>query len=126
MSMSLIVPAVPKSIVAVARGPTPSVATTVPRPYLSCVTRSPTESDSAGMSFQPFAGPNGDDDGEDDRRCHELVGALGADRSGCTRRQSTRSAGISSRNRDGGLVMGWPHAERTIALDRYRRRWARV
>src|SRR5690242_10400690 len=103
MSIRRIVPAVPKSIVAVARGPTPSVATTVPRPYLSWVTRSPMSRDSAGVSFQPFAGPNGDVDA-DERRFHAAVGADGAARSGWTRRQSTRSAGISSRKRDGGLL----------------------
>ena len=41
-------PADPKSMVAVARCPTPSTATTVPRPYLSCETRFPTASSSAG------------------------------------------------------------------------------
>src|SRR6476469_652955 len=126
ISISRIVPAVPKSIVAVARGPTPSVATTVPRPYLSWLTRSPTSRDSAGVSFQPFAGPNVDVDDADERRFHVEVGADGAERSGWTRRQSISSAGISSRKREGGLVIGWPHADRTIARDRYRCRWARV
>src|SRR3712207_6356828 len=41
VSISRIVPEAPKSMVAVARGPTPSVGTTVPRPYLSWLTRSP-------------------------------------------------------------------------------------
>ena len=50
------VPDEPKSIVAVARGPLPSVATTVPRPYLSWVTRSPTSSASTGASCQPRNG----------------------------------------------------------------------
>ena len=41
ISMRRTVPAEPKSIVAVARGPAPSALTTVPTPYLSWLTLSP-------------------------------------------------------------------------------------
>ena len=52
MSISRTVPALPKSIVTVARTPAPSDATTVPRPYLSWLTRSPTSRCSAGASVR--------------------------------------------------------------------------
>src|SRR3954454_10933422 len=52
MSMSRTVPEDPKSIVAVAREPTPSTVVTVPRPYLSWLTRSPTSREVVGASFQ--------------------------------------------------------------------------
>src|ERR1044072_116600 len=54
--MRRMVPDAPKSIVAVARGPVPSAATTVPRPYLSWLTRSPTARVIAGVSCQPLNG----------------------------------------------------------------------
>ena len=37
-----------------------------------------------------------------------------------------RPSGISSRNREAGLIKGWPHADRMIARDRYNRSRARV
>ena len=42
------------------------------------------------------------------------------------RRQSIRSGGMSSMNRDAGLAPGCPHAERIIARDTYSRCFARV
>ena len=48
ISIRRTLPVVPKSMVAVARCPTPSTATTVPSPYLSCETRFPTASSSTG------------------------------------------------------------------------------
>ena len=47
-SSSRLTPSVPKSTLATAFGPAPSSAMTVPSPYESCVTRSPT--DSCGMA----------------------------------------------------------------------------
>src|SRR3954454_17268897 len=138
MSIRRTLPAAPKSIVAVARGPTPSHEITVPRPYLSWLTRSPTSSFSATVSFQPL--PNDgvpDEDGEEDRRPPQVVAARGVPREpepkepkplldGSSRRQSTRSGGNSSRNREAGFIDGWPHAERVIARETYRRFLARV
>ena len=48
MSMSRTFPEAPKSMVAVARGPLPSQESTLPSPYLSCVTLSPGANSSAG------------------------------------------------------------------------------
>ena len=48
MSISRTVPFEPKSMTAVARTPLPSTLVTVPRPYLSWLTLSPTSSSSAG------------------------------------------------------------------------------
>ena len=47
------------------------------------------------------------------RGAHPLAGDDGA---GSVRRQSMSSCGISRRNRDSGLSIGWPHDERTLAL----------
>src|SRR5439155_3683341 len=106
MSISRTVPEVPKSMVAVARGPVPSVATTVPRPYLSWLTRSPTSRDNAGVSFQALAVDGAGRDGPVRPRRDAQVGALGAERIGSSRRHSMRSGGISSRKRLGGLAVG--------------------
>ena len=46
--------------------------------------------------------------------------------SASVRRQSMRSAGMSSRNRDAGFAPGCPQADRIIARDTYSRFFARV
>ena len=79
ISISRTFPDAPKSIVAVARGPTPSHEITVPRPYLSWLTRSPTSSFSATVSFQPLPNDGVDTEGEDDERRPHVVAARGPD-----------------------------------------------
>src|SRR4051812_19291799 len=142
-------------MVAVARGPTPSTATTVPRPYLSCETRLPTANSSTGPD------PSGRLPVEDDDFSPNRLAVIGADRepqpppedpppeelpkprpprppnarplmlpskelspmnppdlaSSSVRRHSTRSFGMSSRNRDAGLAPGCPQADRIIARE---------
>src|SRR5437763_13706354 len=82
MSIRRTLPAAPKSIVAVARGPTPSHEITVPRPYLSWLTRSPTSSFSATVAFQPLPNDGVPVEGVevDGRRAPQVVGARGAPR----------------------------------------------
>src|SRR5690606_7886645 len=117
----------PKSIVASALAPEPFTATTVPRPNWSCVTRSPTASDTTGLSVvrrvaKPEAPEADERERDDDSEAAtpeagpEDTGALGP-----VRFHSTWAAGISSRNREGGLYDGWPHALRRVDRVRYSR-----
>src|SRR5690606_6053074 len=57
-SSSRFVPSAPKSIFATAFGPAPSSATTVPSPYASCVTLSPTARLGTSPSGRGVADPN--------------------------------------------------------------------
>src|SRR5918995_1887053 len=88
---------------------------TMPSPKASWVTRSP--ADRTGTARSGLLVPAA--------RRYEMppdpFDELGVHRvwSASVRRQSSSSAGISSRNRDGGLWLGAPQALRTIARDRY-------
>src|SRR5690606_5063983 len=114
------VPADPKSMVAVARGPAPAAAITVPTPYLSWLTWSQTSNCNAGLPEAAFQPVNdvvrmppaairacAESSPQPPPRPH-LVTARGPDElsMGSSRRQSSNSAGISSKNRDAGLVTG--------------------
>src|SRR5689334_12851569 len=127
LCISLTRPALPKSISDIADSPTPETSSTRPRPYLSCVTRSPGSSTSSGRL--PAAERAGDGRGlpnipppppDDIRPGADIDGG------GSVRRQSMSSCGISRRNRDSGLSIGWPHDERTLARLTYSRCRARV
>ena len=104
----------PKSTDACMFWPLPSSETTVPRPNVSWVTRSPGSSE--GM---PDMSADRDTERELNVSWRRDV-ADGVDGSHCvgglaSRRQSTSSSGTSSRNRDAGLYEGAPQADRLVA-----------
>ena len=111
LCISLTRPELPKSMSDIADSPTPDTSSTRPRPYLSWLTRSPGSSTSSGRL--PAAERVGDGRGVPNRPA-PLTGADN-DGAGSVRRQSMSCCGISLRNRDSGLSIGWPHDERTLA-----------
>ena len=146
MSINRTLPAEPKSMVAVARGPTPSTDMTVPRPYLSWTTLSPATSCSSLFFFRPPADPtpgptpappapperpkppppepepapypDRDDDPKPERpEPRPNAAPPPHDVAGSSRSHSTSSSGISPRNRDGGLFCGEPHDDRVCARE---------
>src|ERR1700712_6087520 len=105
MSMRRTGPDEPKARVAVPLDPTPSTTVTRPSPYLSWLTRSPTSRCRVGP---PRPDERMGEGRERDpvrsrpqvRPDPKLVDALGAERSGPLRRQSTTSAGRSAGDRE--------------------------
>lgn len=101
-------PEVPKSIVASAFSAAPAVDTTVPRPKVSWLTRSPgSRSMTTRLPGERVVG-----------RSARAAEAGGCETVDATRSHSTSSSGTSAKNRDGGLYDGAPHAERITARDR--------
>src|SRR4051812_10412933 len=90
----------------------PVVATTVPRPNVSCETRSPGESETTGFGVPLLPGFQAPE--AEPREAGGPCRVVTADepKPGSSRFQSTSSSGTSSRNRDGGLKVGAPHAAR--------------
>ena len=105
--------------------PTPSSATTVPRPKVSCWTRSPGSRDGIGRPALAFLAASERALAVPKRFWGARPPLVGMEYCGrfqdviapAVRRQSTRSAGSSSRNREAGLCEGAPHAERTTARE---------
>src|SRR5690606_9916057 len=97
----------PKSMVASAFAPVPLTPTTVPSPNWSCVTRSPTASDTTGFSaVRRVANPEAPDADERDRDddSEAAIPDAGPEDTGAlapVRFQSRYVAGISSRKRIG-------------------------
>lgn len=103
----------PKSTCAIDLSPSPSTRTTVPRPKESWLTRSPDWSAMTGR-LPALRTPG--------RAASVATAGRSEPRAplndGPSRCQSSRSPGISSRKRDGGLYCGAPQADRTAARER--------